>query len=146
MAGAAHPEAMAPRKKGPTRTAPPMMPSSWWSAPRIRIYLLFGATGLVYLMAGFLILRLAWALGSNPVAWQSAFAGLSNPLYVLFHFIVLISVLGVGIRAFVRMMPKMQLRGGPLPVLPPAVVRGAICGLWAGITLFMVLVLSGAIF
>ena len=146
MAGAAHPEAMAPRKKGPTRTAPPMMPSSWWSAPRIRIYLLFGATGLVYLLAGFLVLRLAWALGSNPMAWQSAFAGLSNPLYVVFHLILLVSVLGVGIRAFVRMMPKMQPRGGPLPVLPPAVVRGAIVGLWAGITLFMVLVLSGAIF
>lgn len=145
MAGAAHPEAMTPRKKGPTRTAPPMMPGTWWSAPRIRVYLLFGATGFVYLLMGFLVLRLAWALGRGPVAWEAALSSLANPLYILFHLIVLVSLIGVGVRAFGKMMPKMQPRGGPLPVLPPGAVRGVIYGAWAVVTLFMVLVLSGGI-
>jgi len=146
MAGAAHPEAMAPRQKGPTRTAPPRTPASWWSAPRIRTYLLFGATGAVYLLMGLLVLRLAWALGKGEAAWEAALASLSNPLYIGFHALVLVSLIFVGLRAFGTMMPKMQPRGGPLPVLPAGAVRGVIYGAWAAITVFMVLVLSGGIF
>lgn len=146
MAGAAHPEAMTPREKGPTRTAPPMMPSSWWSAPRIRTYLLFGATGFAYLLEGLLVLRLSWALGRGPAEWQMALSSLSNPLYIVFHLIVLVSLVGVGVRAFGKMMPKMQPRGGPLPELPAGAVRALIFGAWAAITIFMVLVLSGGIF
>ena len=52
MARPAHPRAMAPSRPGATRTAPPQMPASWWSAPRIRKYLLFDATGVVYLLLG----------------------------------------------------------------------------------------------
>ena len=52
MAGPAHPHAMAPPKPGRTRTAPPQTPSTWWSAPRIRTYLLFDATGIVYFLVG----------------------------------------------------------------------------------------------
>lgn len=146
MAGAAHPEAMTPRQKGPTRTAPPMMPSTWWSAPRIRTYLLFGASGFLYLLEGLLVLRLAWALGKGPDAWQAALSSLSNPLYIGFHFVVLVSLVLVGKRAFGKMMPKMQPRGGPLPELSAGAVRGLIFGAWAAITIFMVLVLSGGIF
>jgi fumarate reductase subunit C len=146
MAGAAHPEAMAPRKKGPTRTAPPQTPSSWWSAPRIRTYLLFGATGAFYLLMGFVVLRLAWALGKGPEVWRATLSSLSNPLYIGFHALVLVSVVFVGLRAFGKMMPKMQPRGGPLPVLPPATVRVVIYGAWAVVTAVMVLVLSGVIF
>ena len=146
MAGAAHPEAMAPRQKGPTRTAPPQMPSTWWSAPRIRTYLLFGATGFAYLLMGLLVLRLAWALGKGPIAWQAALASLSNPIYIGFHALVLVSLIFVGARAFGKMMPKMQPRGGPLPVLPAGVVRGVIYGAWAAITVFMGVVLAGGIF
>ena len=146
MAGAAHPGAMAPHQKGKTRTAPPQMPASWWSAPRIRVYLAFGATGLVYLLSGLLVLRLAWALGRGEVAWQAALASLSNPLYIAFHLLVLVSLLFVGLRAFGKMMPKMQPRGGPLPMLPATAVRGALYVVWAALTLFMVLVLSGGIF
>ena len=65
MAGSAHPEAMAPPTPGRTRTAPPQMPSSWWSASRIRTYLLFDATGIIYYMIGFLVLRQVWALGNG---------------------------------------------------------------------------------
>jgi len=145
MAGAAHPEAMSPRRKGATRTAPPQMPASWWSAPRIRTYLLFGATGFVYLLMGLLVLRLVWALGKGPDAWEAALASLSNPLYVLFHLLVFVSLVFVGTRAFGKMMTKMQPRGGPLPVLPANAVRAVIFGAWGAITLFLVLVLSGVI-
>jgi len=122
------------------------MPASWWSAPRIRTYLLFGATGFVYLLMGLLVLRLAWALGKGPVAWQAALASLSNPLYIAFHALTLVSLVLVGVRAFGKMMPKMQPRGGPLPVLPAGTVRGVIYGAWAVITVFMTLALSGVIF
>ena len=100
MAGAAHPEAMAPPKKGRTRTAPPRMPASWWGAPRIRTYLLFGATGIVYLLAGTVVLRLVWALGKGPEAWDAALSSLSHPLYLVFHALTLVSLIFVGVRAF----------------------------------------------
>ena len=146
MAGAAHPEAMSPRQKGPTRTAPPQMPASWWSAPRMRTYLLFGATGFVYLVMGLLVLRLAWALGKGPVAWQAALSSLSNPLYIAFHLLVLVSLIFVGLRAFGTMMPRMQPRGGPLPALPAGFVRGLLLAVWALTTILMALVLAGGIF
>ena len=118
MAGAAHPEAMAPPKKGTTRTAPPRMPGSWWGAPRIRTYLLFGATGLIYILAGTVVLRLVWALGNGREAWDYALGSLSNPLYLIFHALTLVSLIFVGVRAFGTMMPKMQPRNGPFPPLP----------------------------
>ena len=69
MAGSAHPDAMAPPKPGRTRTAPPEMPSTWWSAPRIRNYLLFDATGIIYLLVGFGVIHQVWALGDGPDRW-----------------------------------------------------------------------------
>lgn len=146
MAGAAHPEAMAPPKKGRTRTAPPRMPASWWGAPRIRTYLLFGATGIVYLLAGTVVLRLVWALGKGPEAWDAALSSLSHPLYLVFHALTLVSLIFVGVRAFGTMMPKMQPRNGPLPYLPDGAVRGLIYTAWAGLTVLLSLVLAGWIF
>lgn len=145
MAGAAHPEAMAPPRKGSTRTAPPQMPSSWWGAPRIRTYLLFGSTGVVYFVAGTVVLHLVWVLGKGPEAWGVAISSLAHPLYLLFHALTLISVVFVGIRAFGTMMPKMQPRNGPLPVLPGGVVRGLIYSVWAVFTLLFSLILAGKI-
>ena len=146
MAGSAHPEAMAPPKKGPTRTAAPRMPGSWWGAPRIRTYLLFGATGAVYLLAGMVVLRLAWALGQGPEAWQEALASLSHPLYLAFHGLTLVSLVFVGIRAFGTMMPKMQPRSGPFPPLPASAVRALIYGAWVALAGLLALVLAGKIF
>ncbi len=146
MAGAAHPEAMAPPKKGATRTAPPRMPGSWWGAPRIRTYLLFGATGIIYLLAGTVVLRLVWALGNGPDAWDYALGSLSHPLYLIFHALTFVSLIFVGVRAFGTMMPKMQPRNGPFPPLPAAAVRGLIYSVWALLTLLLSLVLSGKIF
>ncbi len=104
MAGPANPHAMAPPTPGPTRTAPPQMPSSWWSAPRIRTYLLFDATGIVYLLAGFVALRLVWSLGQGEEAYQAVLAGYSNPLYIAFHALTLASLVQ-GAQEFYRFTP-----------------------------------------
>ncbi|MDE0885944.1 MAG: hypothetical protein OSB70_10460 [Myxococcota bacterium] len=146
MAGAAHPEAMAPPKKGPTRTAPPRMPESWWGAQRIRTYLLFGATGIVYFVAGTVVLKLAWALGTGPEAWDRALGNLSHPLYLIFHALTLVSLIFVGLRAFGTMMPKMQPRNGPLPVLAAGTVKGLFLSVWVALTVLLGLVLAGKIF
>ncbi len=146
MAGLSHPDAMTPSAPGPTRTAPPRMPTTWWGAPRIRNYLLFGATGLVYLVASSLVLRLAWALGRGPEAWNLALSSLSHPLYLIFHALTLVSLIFVGVRAFGTMMPKIQPRDGPLPLLEAGVVKGLIYGAWIAITLLLSLILAGWIF
>jgi len=145
VAGAAHPEAMAPPKKGSTRTAPPRMPSSWWGAPRIRTYLLFGATGIIYFVMGTEVLHLVWALGEGPGAWGIALSSLSHPLYMIFHALTLVSLVFVGVRAFGTMMPKMQPRDLPFR-LSDGAVRGLIYSAWAGLTLLLSLVLAGKIF
>jgi fumarate reductase subunit C len=122
------------------------MPASWWGAPRIRTYLLFGATGIVYLLAGTVVLRLVWALGKGPEAWDAALSSLSHPLYLVFHALTLVSLIFVGVRAFGTMMPKMQPRNGPLPYLPDGAVRGLIYSVWAVLTLLLSGVLAGWIF
>lgn len=146
MAGPAHPDAMAPPRPGRTRTAPPQMPSTWWSAPRIRNYLLFDATGLVYLLVGLLVLRLVWALGQGPEAWQRALGSLSHPLYVAFHLLCLVSVVFVAVRFF-RLFPKAQLPAIG-PVKPPAapVIQTLLYVVWIGITLVFSLILAGILF
>jgi len=120
------------------------MPSSWWSAPRIRTYLLFDATGLIYFIAGFIALRLIWALGAGPDSWNAALAGLSNPLMILFHLIALASVIFVGVRFF-RLFPKAQPRDTGLPMPPPAGIMAALYGAWIGVTIVFCLVLTGVI-
>jgi fumarate reductase subunit C len=145
MPGAAHPDAMAPPKKGATRTAPPQMPSTWWSAPRIRNYLLFDATGVIYLLIGFLVLRLVWALGKGPEAWNAALASLSNPIYIAFHAVTLVSVIFVAVRFF-DLFPKAQPPSiGPAKPPPAAVIKTMLYLVWAGITVGMSLILAGVI-
>ena len=147
MAGRpAHPGAMAPPKPGPTRTAPPQMPSTWWSAPRIRTYLLFDATGLIYFLLGFVALRLVWALGEGPDAWATALGSMSNPLYILFHAIGLVSVLFVGVRFF-RLFPKAQPpRIGPAKPPPAPVLIAMLYAAWVGVTALFSVILAGGIF
>lgn len=146
MAGPAHPHAMAPSKPGKTRTAPPQMPSSWWSAPRIRTYLLFDATGIVYLLLGLVALRVVWALGSGPEVWDATLESLSNPLYVLFHVIGLLAVIFVGVRFF-RFFPKAQPpRLGPAKPPPQSMILAGLYAAWIGVTVFFALVLAGGIF
>jgi fumarate reductase subunit C len=146
MSRAAHPEAMAPPKKGATRTAPPQMPSTWWSAPRIRNYLLFDATGLIYLLVGSVVFRLVWALGNGPEAWESALASLSNPIYLAFHFVCLVSVVFVGVRFF-SLFPKAQPPSiGPAKPPPAPVIKAMLYLVWIGVTVLFALILAGGIF
>ena len=139
----AHPEAMAPRKRGATRTAPPEIPETFWSQPRMRTYLLFDATGIVYLLAAGVALRVAWALGAGPTAWAELLRSLAHPLYLGLHLLALLSALFVGVRFF-RLFPKAQpARLGPLAPPPRAVLHGGLYALWLAITALWVAVLGG---
>lgn len=145
MSQPAHPEAMSPPEQGRTRTAPPEMPTTWWSAPRIRTYLLFDATGFIYFLLGFLAIRLVWALGDGPETWQLAMLGLKNPLYIAFHALALASVIFVGVRFF-SLFPKAQLRDTGLPMPPASVIHGMLYVAWIAVTVGLSAVLAGVIF
>ncbi len=146
MAGPAHPDAMAPPNPGRTRTAAPQMPETWWGSKRIVTYLLFDATGFIYLIVGFLAIRLIRALGQGEAAWDTAIASLSHPLYLGFHLICFVSVVFVGIRFF-RLFPKAQPPTlGPVRPPPSAVIHGMLYVLWLGTTVLMTAILAGVIF
>jgi fumarate reductase subunit C len=145
MSQPAHPEAMAPSKPGRTRTAPPEMPSTWWSAPRIRNYLLFDATGIVYFLIGFLAIRVIWALGNGPESWDIVIQGFKNPIYIAFHALCLVSVIFVGVRFF-SLFPKAQPRDSGLPMPPGPVIKGMLYGIWIVVTLGLSAILAGGMF
>ncbi len=146
MAGPAHPKAMSPSVPGRTRTAPPQMPASWWSHPRIRTYLLFDSTGIIYLLLGLLALRVVWALGAGPQVWDATLASLANPLYVAFHVLGLVSVIFVGVRFF-RFFPKAQPpRIGPVKPPPQPVILAMLYVAWIGLALLFAAVLAGGLF
>ncbi|MFP6654552.1 MAG: hypothetical protein VCB25_02920 [Myxococcota bacterium] len=137
---------MAPPKPGRTRTAPPQMPSTWWSAKRIRTYLLFDATGFIYFLLAFLAIGLINALGAGPDAWNVAMQRLEHPLYIAFHLVSLASVVFVGVRFF-RLFPKAQPPSiGPLKPPPGHVIQGMLYVVWIGITALMTAILAGVIF
>ena len=145
MAGSAHPHSMAPPKPGRTRTAPPQMPSSWWSASRTRTYLLFDATGVIYFLVGFLVLKMIWSLGEGPESWNAMMAGFKNPIYIAFHALALASVIFVGVRFF-RLFPKAQPRDTGLPMPPEPAIQALLYVVWGALTLVFVCILAGGIF
>ncbi len=146
MAHPAHPHAMAPPKPGRTRTAPPQMPSTWWSAPRIRTYLLFDATGIIYFLVAFLAIHLVNALAAGPEAWNSAMESLRSPLYIAFHLLSFASVVFVAVRFF-RLFPKAQPPTiGPLKPPPGPVIHAMLYVLWFAITALMTAILAGVLF
>ena len=146
MAGPAHPHSMAPPKPARTRAAPPQMPSTWWNTPRMRTYLLFDATGIIYLLVGFVAIRMIRALADGPDAWQAAMQSLENPMYIGFHVLSLISVIFVAVRFF-RLFPKAQPPSiGPLKPPPGPVIHAALYVVWIGVTVVMSLDLAGVIF
>jgi len=146
MAGPAHPHAMSPKKPGRTRTAPPKMPSSWWSAPGIRTYLLFDATGFVYLLFGFVALHIVWVLGGkSPEDWNALMLSMKSPLYAGFHLLALVSTLFVAVRFF-RLFPKAQPVNTGLPMPPTSVIHATLYVAWAVVTLVLTLILMGVIF
>ena len=146
MARAAHPHAMQSAKPSSTRTAPPMMPAQFPSAGRYRTYTLFGATGIVYLLLGFVSLRVVWALGSGEAAWNDLMGQLQHPLYIAFHLLGLVSVLFVGVRFF-SLFPKAQPpRIGPAKPPPAPVITAGLYAAWIGVTLLLSAILAGGLF
>jgi fumarate reductase subunit C len=122
------------------------MPASWWSHPRIRTYMLFDATGLLYLLLGLIALRVVWALGAGPEAWDAALEGLKSPLYIAFHVLGLVSVIFVGVRFF-RFFPKAQPpRIGPAKPPPQSVILAMLYAAWIGLTLLFAAILAGGLF
>jgi len=143
MSRPVNPHAMAPARAGSTRTAPPSVPDGFWSAPRMRRYLIFDATGITYLLIGLLILRVAWALGSGPEAWQKLLQQFRHPAYLVFHLLVLLSVIVVGLRFF-GLFPKAQPpKIGPVTPPPGPVIHAMLYAAWGALTLGLVLVLGG---
>lgn len=141
----AHPQAMQPSKPGRTRTAPPMRPDQYPFSGRYRSYTLFGLTGILYMLLGFLALEIVWALGSGEAAWNGILQRLESPLYILFHAVSLAGVCFVGVRFF-GVFPKAQPpRIGPAKPPPAAVFLVGLYGAWIGITVVLSAILSGAL-
>ena len=143
MAGPAHPHAMAPPKPGRTRTAPPQTPSTWWSSSRIRTYLLFDATGVIYFLVAFVAIRMIRALAEGKAAWNAAMTSLENPIYIAFHVLCLVSVVFVAVRFF-RLFPKAQPRN--LPVPPDSIIQATLYVVWIAVTVGLSAILAGVIF
>jgi len=142
----AHPHAMQPSKPGSTRTAPPMRPAKFPAGGNYLRYMLFDATGIVYMLAGLVALGIVWQLGNGEAAWAAQMQRLSNPIYVLFHLVCLASVIFVGVRFF-SLFPKAQPpRIGPAKPPPAVVFFVGLYGAWIGITALLVAVLAGGIF
>lgn len=143
MSRPAHPQAMQPAHPGPTRTAPPRIPDRFWSQPRMRRYLLFDATGFLYLLVGFVALRVVSALAKGPEAWNALLHEFAHPLYLIFHVLTLVSVVYVGVRFF-ALFPKAQPpRIGLAKPPPPPVIKAMLYTAWAGITAIGVAILGG---
>jgi fumarate reductase subunit C len=143
MSRPADPHAMQPRKPGSTRTAPPTVPNDFWTQPRMLVYLLFDATGIVYLLVGLVALRVAWALAGGATAWDELMRAFASPGYVIFHVLALISALFVGVRFF-RLFPKAQpAKLGPAKPPPGPVILVGLYGAWIGLTLALLVVLGG---
>ena len=125
MARAADPNAMAAAKPGRTRTAPPRMPRDFPFAGRYRAYTLFDATGLVYLLAGLVVLwrrnrRAALVLAAPPIVGVTvSLLGLypSAPRFFLFLAPFLIAVIGEGTRAVVVGIRRVVPLAGGVAVL-----------------------------
>jgi fumarate reductase subunit C len=134
---------MTPSRPGRTRTAPPQAPSGWYTQPRMLRYLLFDATGIVYLLVAFVALRAVWALGSGEQAWAELMRQLSHPLYVIFHGLALVCVAFVAVRFF-RLFPKSQpAHIGPVKPPPQLVILAGLYAAWIGVTLAVTAVLAG---
>jgi fumarate reductase subunit C len=122
------------------------MPAQFPLSGRYRAYTLFDATGLIYLLVGFLVLRAVWALGSGEAAWQNVLDGYRNPISVLFHLLALVCVVFVGVRFF-RLFPKAQPpRMGRVKTPPQPLILGALYTAWAVVTVVFAAILTGGIF
>ncbi len=142
----AHPDAMAPAQPGKTRTAPPQRPPQFPIQGRYRAYTLFGWTGAIYLLCGFLAIKAVWALGDGAAAWNAQLASYAHPIYVAFHAFALLCVVFVGTRFF-RLFPKAQPpRIGPVKPPPGPVILAMLYACWIGVTGVFAAILAGWVF
>jgi len=145
MSRNANPHAMAPRKPGGTRTAPPQLPDRFPFGGRYLAYTLFDLTGILYLLLGFLALCAVWSLGSGEAAWNAALDRHRSALYIGFHAVALVGVIFVGIRFF-GLFPKAQPpRIGPAKPPPKSVILAVLYALWLGVTALLAAVLAGGV-
>ncbi len=146
MSRLANPDAMQPEKPGPTRTAPPRLPDQYPLSGRYRGYTLFGATGILYLMLGFIILGMIASLGTGEAEWNAVLEKLHSPVYIGFHALSLAAVCFVAVRFF-RLFPKSQPpRIGPAKPPPAPILLGMLYAAWLGVTALMAAILAGAVF
>jgi fumarate reductase subunit C len=146
MTRPSHPHAMAPSRPGRTRTAPPQAPSGWYAQPRMLRYLLFDATGIVYLLCGFGALRAVWMLGSGPTAWAAFLQEYRQPALIVLHVICLAAVIFVGVRFF-RLFPKAQpAKIGPAKPPPRPVIQAMLYAAWIAVSGGLALVMAGGVF
>ena len=146
MARAVHSHAMTPSRPGRTRTAPPQAPTGWYTQPRMLRYLLFDATGFVYLLCGFGVLRAVWKLDSGPTAWAAFMQEYARTPMILLHVVCLAAVIFVGVRFF-RLFPKSQPAViGPAKPPPRPVLHAMLYAAWITVSGALALVLAGGIF
>lgn len=146
MARPVHPHAMNPSRLGRTRTAPPQAPSGWFTQPRMLRYLLFDATGFVYLLCGFGVLRAVWLLGSGPTAWAAFLQEYARPGMIALHIVLLAAVIFVGVRFF-RLFPKSQpAKIGPAKPPPRPIIHAMLYAVWIAVSGGLALILAGGIF
>jgi fumarate reductase subunit C len=146
MARAVHPHAMTPTRAGRTRTAPPQAPTGWYTQPRMLRYLLFDATGFVYLLCGFGALRAVWLLGSGPTAWAEFQQEYAQPGMIALHAVLLAAVIFVGVRFF-RLFPKSQpAKIGPAKPPPRPIIHAMLYAAWIAVSGGLALIMAGGIF
>lgn len=146
MSRNANPDVMQPSKPGVTRTAPPRLPERFPFEGSYRTHTLFGATGVLYLMIGFIILGMIGSLGTGEAEWNDVLRKLRSPVYIGFHALCLAGVCFVGVRFF-SLFPKAQPpRIGPVRPPPGPVLLALLYGAWIGVTVLVSAVLAGVIF
>ncbi len=139
----AHPDAMRPARPDRTRMAPPRLPARFPFSGRYRAYLLFGASGIPYLLVGLLLLHSIWALGDGPGAWMAVMLSFQQPLYIAFHVLALVAVVYTAVQIF-RLFPKAQPpRIGPVRPPPRALIQPMLYAVWLGTTALMAAILAG---
>ena len=103
-------------------------------------------TGALYLLLGFLALRVVWALGNGEAAWTAVLESFRHPLYIAFHALALAGVIFVGVRFF-RLFPKAQPpQLGPLRPPPAPVITAMLYGAWIGVSVVFSAILAGGLF
>lgn len=145
MAIAAHRDAMKPRGRGRTPTAPPMMAGNWWTKnPRYRAYVAYAFAGVFFWAQALIFVRGLWALGSGEAAWNVFVEDLHNPAYVAFHVVSLLVLVWYGARTYFKLFVKTQPpMMGPLPRPPLAVFPPALAAVWIGVSALLIVVLGG---